>query len=715
MVNKEFMVWFLKQKSLNVTNDLVKITFGVESDVMIESLAPYFVLASDQSIQLNDKYALGHITIKRNVAFVLMGDEKDIAIDLFDLNGAMENDIVLVYKKTSDPYVVLIVKSDLTKLIADVKKKKDNLIRFDSKDAKDKLVVVSDYPEYLVDGHVVLLRVTEVTKTKIITTFDAVIGHVNDPDMDIVKIIYDYEWPMTFSKELLNELHHIKIDTSYERKTRVDLTNELIVTIDGADAKDLDDAIGLVKLPNGGFKLGVHIADVSYFVKEGSLLDKEAYKRATSVYLADRVIPMIPHGLSNDLCSLNPDEEKYTLTCEIYLNEDIEVTDYKLYASIIKTTKRLTYSAVNELLKDNVTVGNKAIDDMLFSMNEISKKLKVIRTKRGAIDFESSELKFIMDLKGQVLSVEERKTDEAEQLIESFMILANEVVATHFYKHNLPGIYRVHEKPTAEKLETALETTKKLGFTSDKNAKSSAKVLQRLTKDSAGTNYQYVVHMTLLRSMQKAKYSPDPIGHFGLGSSYYSHFTSPIRRYPDLLLHRMIRDLVLDQSDEKVFIHNKKHFLDLLPSYSEHTSANERLAINMERDVVKLKSAQYMQQFIGASYEGLIIQMMASGFFVKLDMGIEGFINVRNVNTYLIYDEENLLFFTDRGKRYRLGDKITVKLISVDMNENRIDFTIDSTNKALAHTGDIKKKQHKFTQNKKSQTKNKNRSSFKKR
>src|SRR5690606_15234235 len=239
---------------------------------------------------------------------------------------------------------------------------------------------------YLVDGHVVFLDVIEVTKTEVITKFREVIGHKNDPDMAIVKIVYDYEWPLKFSNDVLDELNQIKVDATHERNTRRDLRDKFIVTIDGADAKDLDDAISLEVLENGHYKLGVHIADVSYFVKAGSLLDTAAYARATSVYLADRVIPMIPHGLSNDLCSLNPNEDKYTLTCEMVLNKDAEVISHDIYASIIENKHRLTYDDVNKLFKTNETTGTKAIDDMLFNMNELAQKLKQLRSKRGAID-----------------------------------------------------------------------------------------------------------------------------------------------------------------------------------------------------------------------------------------------------------------------------------------------------------------------------------------
>ena len=699
-MNKTFIKWFFDQHQQHVTYDAMCAVYKDEVDHILDNHKDFFDIDLNKGIQLKKKYALGKLTIKRTIAFLMMNEDiKDIAIDLFDLNGAMEGDIVLADVSSYNPFISEIIHSNLTKLIADVKITKQKKMRFDAVDAANKLVIVDNIPDYLVDGHVVLLEVMEVTRTQIYTKFGEVIGHVNDPDMAIVKIVYDYEWPLKFSKDVLNELHQIKIDKAYEAQTRRDIKDKLTVTIDGADAKDLDDANSLEPLDDGHYKLGVHIADVAYFVKDGSFLNEAAYNRATSVYLADRVIPMIPHGLSNDLCSLNPNEDKYTLTCEMVLNKDAEVISHDIYASIIENKHRLTYDDVNKLFKTNETTGTKAIDDMLFNMNELAQKLKQLRSKRGAIDFESTELKFVLDVDGNVLGVEERTTDEAESLIESFMILANETVARHFHENDLPGIYRIHEKPAAEKLEMALESSKKLGFSPDQTAKSSAEKLQRLTKKVSNTPYAYIINMILLRSMQKAIYSEKPIGHFGLGSTYYSHFTSPIRRYPDLLLHRMIRDLIVNKTDDESFKKLKKHYQDLLPTYAEHTSNQERLAINMEREVNKLKSRQYMEQFIGQSFDGQIVSMMPSGFFVKLDNGIEGLVNVRNVNQYLIYDDEQLLFYTDSGKRYRLGDRIRVKLIKVDSVDNNIDFTIDSKNQAQTHTKVNRSSRQKLSRN----------------
>jgi len=674
-MNKEFIRWYHSQQQTYIPKEQIENLFKEQVETLVLDLAPFFDYNEKRGISLNPKYALGILQIKKTIAFLLQKDTADLVVELENIGNALDQDLVIVEKQRRFNVVRAVIHSHLTQIIASVRKTKKS-IRFESPQTEGRFLNVNHVPDYIVDGHVVLLQIDEIGMYQIQTTFLEVIGHKNDPDMDIVKIIYEYQWPLKFNKDVLQQVFEMKVDHEYEAQTRVDLTKELVVTIDGADAKDLDDAISFKQLDDDTYELGVHIADVSYFVREHTPLDMEAYARATSVYLADRVIPMLPHGLSNDLCSLNPHEKKYTISCVMIVNGALDILSYKIIPTIIESKYRLTYDAVNQLLKKHESLGNEQLDDMLFKMNEFAQVLKIKRRKRGAIDFESSELKFDLDVEGHVLGVKERHTDDAEMLIESFMILANETVATHLYKHHLPCIYRVHEKPDVEKLDQALYTLERLGFKHDPKSKTTAKMLQKLTDETRGTPYEYIVHSILLRSMQKAKYAPDPIGHFGLGSEFYSHFTSPIRRYPDLLLHRMIRAFEFDKKEN---LGKKKAYFDsILPTYSEHTSAQERKAIQMERDVVKLKSCEYLQDRIGEVFDATIIQMMPSGFFVKLMMGIEGFVSLRNLPMYLVYDEENLLFYTNYGKRYKLGDKISVKLIKVDMTEMQIDFVIET-------------------------------------
>lgn len=685
-MNKQFLIWFHEQHKQFVTIEEVREVFLDKTDKMLMQSTPFFDIHPKFGVNLKPKYALGILDIKKTIAFLIQAGD-DLKLEMRDLNQAMNGDLVLVEKFKKFNKVVEVVRSSLIQIIAEVRKTK-YYTRFISDKEIDRFVAVEQVPDYLVDGHVVLLKVKQITPYQVVAEFKEIIGHKNDPDMDILKIIFEYNWPISFSQDIIKELVEIKVDKNYERKIRRDLRDELIVTIDGADAKDLDDAISVVKEDNK-YHVGVHIADVSYFVKDGSLLDDEAYRRGTSVYLADRVIPMLPHGLSNDLCSLNPHEDKYTLTCQMTLNESFDVINYEIFASVIESKKRLTYSAVNMLLKEGVSLGEISVDEMILVANKVGQGLKEKRHQRGAIDFSSSELKFEIDpITNDVLSVSERRTDDAEGLIESLMILANEVVAKHFSDHQLPGIYRVHEKPDEEKLEKALDTVAKLGFIA-KNVKKTSQMLQRLTEKSLDTNYQYVVHTQLLRAMQKAKYSEDAIGHFGLGSLYYSHFTSPIRRYPDLFLHRMIHDLVLVKPTKQKI----RYYKNMLSEVSDSTSNQERKAISMERDVIRLKSCSYMENKVGEVFEGMIVSLTQSGMFVKLDNGIEGFIALRDLNMFLNYDETQLLFYTHQGKQYKLGDKVSVKLIAVNMVEKQISFVFSDMNHEIKPKG-VKHESH---------------------
>ena len=628
-----------------------------------------FLVYEDSYYILKPEILIGRLDHKKTFGF-LRQELEDVYIDQRDLGDAMHDDIVLV-KEGVEPRIVYVVKRALTIIIATLKKTQRGLF-FEPDTYIDRRLEVDPY-EGLVPGHVVMLEVDQIDTFAIFAHVKKLIGHINDPDINTLKIVHAYEWPDKFSQETMDSLKEIHIDLDKEKKERIDLTQDLIITIDGKDAKDLDDAISLT-VKDGFYHLGVHIADVSHYVKEDSLLDQEAFKRSTSSYLADRVIPMLPHLLSNDLCSLNPHELKLTLSCMMVLDENAKVISYDIQKTFIESKRRMTYDEVNQFFKTNKSLHDSALEHMLIQMNELSQKLKVIRKQRGEIEFESSELGFIVDDKGRVLDVYERKTDEAEELIESMMLIANETVAFHMYHAELPGIYRIHEKPDTTKLRLALQTVAKLGFPVNMKQLGNPKPLQMLTKNTQDTPYSYIVHMALLRAMQKAKYSEQQSPHYGLGARYYSHFTSPIRRYPDLILHRMIHRLVLGES--KSLKKDIYHFESILPEVAQHTSDQERKAIQMERDVAKLKSCEYMQDKIGQYFKGLISQMMPSGMFIKLDNGIEGFVPLRVLDDYYMYDESNLTFIGNRGKRYRLGDRVKVELLDVDLAAKKMDFVI---------------------------------------
>ncbi len=657
---KNVYILFYQEQTRKLHKDIV-------GDINIDQY-PY-IMFEEPYYMLKPNILIGRLDRKAHFGF-LRQELEDIYIDKDSLIDAMHDDIVLVDDR-HDAKIVYIVERALKVLVATIKKRKNGW-KFFTDVFLDKKLEVEPY-EHLVTGHVVQLEVLHINKEKIFARVDHIIGHVNDPDIETLKIVSSYHWPQSFSQELLDSVDDIKIDMDFERKDRLDLRDDLIITIDGADAKDLDDAISLT-YKDGQYKLGVHIADVSHFVRKGSLLDESAYERATSVYLADRVIPMLPHLLSNDWCSLNQHEEKLTLSCMMTLDDEGNVIDHEIHKTIIVSDRRMTYSEVNEFLKDNKSLGNKDIEHMLIHMNELSQKLKVLRRKRGEIEFESTELGFKVDEDGKVLSVYQRTTDVAEELIESFMLAANETVAEHMFHLNLPSIYRIHEKPDVGKLQFAFETISKLGLKFNHKHIGDPHVLQQITKQSAETPVGPIVHMALLRAMQKAKYSHELDIHYGLGARYYTHFTSPIRRYPDLILHRLIHTFLLNES--KNYAKDIDFYDYNMDDIAKHTSDQERKAIQLERDVAKLKSCEFMQHHVGKYFKATITQMMPSGMFVTLEQGIEGFVPLRLLNDFYTYDETYLMFVGRRGGRYKLGQQITVSLVSVDMMERKIDFDI---------------------------------------
>ncbi|MFA6800651.1 MAG: ribonuclease R [Acholeplasmataceae bacterium] len=657
---KNIYLLFYEQQTRKLHKDII-------GEIELEQY-PYLMF-EDSYFILKPNILIGRLDRKANFGF-LRQELEDVYIEKDNLGDAMHDDIVLVDEKPTAK-IVYIVQRALKVLVATIKKNK-NGFKFFTDVYLGKNLVVEPY-EHLVTGHVVSLEVLQIDKDCIYAKVDHIIGHANDPDIETLKIVSGYNWPTTFSQELLNSIDDIHIDMVQEKKERLDLTKELIITIDGLDAKDLDDAISL-KFEDGVYKLGVHIADVSYFVKKGSLLDDIAYQRSTSVYLADRVIPMLPHVLSNDWCSLNANEEKLTLSCMMTLDLNGKVIDHEIKKSIIVSKRRMDYKEVNQFLKEDKSLDNQEIEKMLLTMNELSLILKKMRRLRGEIEFESNELGFKVDKNGKVLDVYQRSTDDAEELIESFMLVANETVAEHMYHLNLPSIYRIHEKPDPVKLKAALDTVSKMGYKYNHKHIGDPQVLQQITKLTSNTPLGPIVHMVLLRAMQKAKYSHTLDIHYGLGAKYYTHFTSPIRRYPDLMLHRLIHVLLLHES--KDFNKDVAFYDYMMDDVAKHTSAQERKAIQLERDVAKLKSCEFMQNKIGDNFPATITQMMPSGMFVSLQNGIEGFVPLRLLDDFYQYDENFLMFVGRRGGKYKLGDQIKVELISVDLIERKMDFDI---------------------------------------
>ena len=505
------------------------------------------------------------------------------------------------------------------------------------------------------------------------------IGHKDEPGIEILSIVHKHNIRSEFPDEVLAEAEQVPDQISAaDLKGRRDLRGQQIITIDGADAKDLDDAVTVERLDNGHFQLGVHIADVSHYVREDSALDKEAFERGTSSYLTDRVIPMLPQRLSNGICSLHPKVDRLTLSCEMEINQQGNVVAYDIFPSVIRSVERMTYEAVNHILEEKHPQTRKqyqSLVPMLEEMAELHHILEQKRRHRGAIDFDSDEAKIIVDKDGKAIDIELRERRVGERLIESFMLAANETVSEHYSKANLPILYRVHEQPDESKMKRFLEFITTFGLTAQASKDSiTPKDLQGVMDRIKDEPYEAVISMLLLRSMQQARYDVDPIGHYGLGADYYSHFTSPIRRYPDLILHRLIHyydEVGRSQQD-------KKRWASRLPDIAKHSSEAERRAIDAERETDELKKTEFMADKVGQEFMGTIISITGFGMFIQLPNTVEGLVHVSMMDDdYYRFDEDHLVMIGERtGKVFRIGQPIKVKLMRANVEEVQIDFSI---------------------------------------
>lgn len=533
-----------------------------------------------------------------------------------------------------------------------------------------------------VEGHKVVVNLTTYPEGRKSAEGEVVeiLGHKNDPGVDILSVIHKHGLPLAFPEEVLNEANQAPetIDESDIGKRR-DLRGETIVTIDGADAKDLDDAVTVTKLDNGNYKLGVHIADVSHYVREGSPLDQEAEERGTSVYLVDRVIPMIPHRLSNGICSLNPRVDRLTLSCTMEIDPNGIVVHHEIFESVIKTTERMTYSDVNKILVDKDEETRNRYEElvpMFELMEELAAILRKKRMDRGAIDFDFKEAKVLVEEDGKPIDIVIRERSVGEKLIEEFMLAANETVAEHFHWLEVPFIYRIHEDPKEEKLRRFFEFITNFGLIVKGTANSvHPSALQKIINEVQGKPEEIVVSTVMLRSMQQAKYYPENVGHFGLSTEYYTHFTSPIRRYPDLIVHRLIRTYLIEgKLDEAI----RAKWAAELPDIAEHSSNMERRSVDAERETDELKKAEYMEDKIGQEFDGIISSVTNFGMFVELPNTIEGLVHVSYMtDDYYRFDERSFAMIGERtGNVFRIGDEITVRVINVNKDERAIDFEI---------------------------------------
>lgn len=540
------------------------------------------------------------------------------------------------------------------------------------------------------------------------------IGHKDEPGIEILSIVHKHNIRSEFPDEVLAEAEQVPDQISAaDLKGRRDLRGQQIITIDGADAKDLDDAVTVERLDNGHFQLGVHIADVSHYVREDSALDKEAFERGTSSYLTDRVIPMLPQRLSNGICSLHPKVDRLTLSCEMEINQQGNVVAYDIFPSVIRSVERMTYEAVNHILEEKhpqTREQYQSLVPMLEEMAELHHILEQKRRHRGAIDFDSDEAKIIVDKDGKAIDIELRERRVGERLIESFMLAANETVSEHYSKADLPILYRVHEQPDESKMKRFLEFITTFGLTAQASKDSiTPKDLQGVMDRIKDEPYEAVISMLLLRSMQQARYDVDPIGHYGLGADYYSHFTSPIRRYPDLILHRLIHyydEVGRSQQD-------KKRWESRLPDIAKHSSEAERCAIDAERETDELKKTEFMADKVGQEFMGTIISITGFGMFIQLPNTVEGLVHVSMMDDdYYRFDEDHLVMIGERtGKVFRIGQPIKVKLMRADVEEVQIDFSIvedfakGDKPKDKHHKKIHRQKQHHKSKSKSSQSK----------
>lgn len=508
-----------------------------------------------------------------------------------------------------------------------------------------------------------------------------ILGYKDEPGVDIEGIIHQLNLPRQFPDEVIEELEEVPaVITGEDLQDRRDLRDLPMVTIDGADAKDLDDAVSIEELDGGKVRLGVHIADVTHYVKEGTALDKEALNRGTSIYLVDRVIPMLPRKLSNGICSLNPREDRLAMSVFIsYQWEPFEIKDYEIFPSVIKTNYRLTYDEVGEILvNNNEKVSSKYNDfvPQLKLMNRLREKLRKERSNGGSIDFDFPEVKIILDDDGRPVDIIERKHGIPEQLIEEFMIAANRVVAEDMFWREVPFIYRVHDQPDTDRLFEFNEFIHNFGYhLKGVNNEVHPRALQELLETVEGRPEERVINTMLLRSMKQAVYSPQNIGHFGLAIDYYSHFTSPIRRYPDLMIHRIIKEVL-----KKGYLSRNRinELNERLPQIAEHSSLQERRAMEAERDSLDLKLLEYMKDKIGQEFSGIINGVTNFGLFVELDNTVEGLVHVENLkDDYYHYNKEQQCLIGERKKKvYRFGDEVRVRVDRVNLDERQLDFLI---------------------------------------
>lgn len=634
------------------------------------------------------------------------GRESDIFIPEDASGGAMHRDMVQVAilrnpeEGRSEGTVVKILEHGVRELIGTYQKAKSyGFVLPDNRRITSDIFVPQEFSKGAMDGHKVLVELTSYGekgknpegKVK------EIIGHVNDPGTDILSVVYEYELPNEFPEKVMRQAERTSEEvTEADCAGRKDLRDVLMVTIDGEDAKDLDDAVSLTK--NGDFyELGVHIADVANYVQEKSALDREALHRGTSVYLADRVIPMLPHRLSNGICSLNAGVDRLALSCLMRLDQNGKIVDHEICESVICVNRRMSYSEVLGILEmyQNEQAQNVQKHDedklqehqkeeelqkeygdvlpMLLNMEQLMKMLRARRRKRGSIDFNFPEAKVVLDGDGVPLEIKAYAANTATQIIEEFMLAANETVAQYFYWQEIPFLYRTHEAPEEEKLQKLASFIASFGYgMKGISDEIHPKELQKLLARIADTPEEMMISRLTLRSMKQARYTTEDVGHFGLAAPHYCHFTSPIRRYPDLQIHRIIKEVLRGRMNQA----KTDHYQEILPQVAESCSKLERRADEAERETIKLKKAEYMMEHIGEEFDAVISGIMSYGMYAELPNTVEGLIHVSRMydDRYYYREETYEMYGIDTGRVYRLGDTVRVRVLDADKTTKTVDF-----------------------------------------
>lgn len=630
----------------------------------------------------------------KGFAFLIPEDREhpDVYVHANDLKSAMNGDTVLVRVSSKsagggklEGEVVRIVNRAVTQVVGIFQHNETyGFVIPDDKRINRDIFIAQENFGGAVDGEKVVARIVNYPEGRSAAEGEVIeiLGHKDDPGVDILSIIRKHQLPEAFPDDVMAEAQaapDVIAEEEIAKQGRRDLRNKVIVTIDGEDAKDLDDAVHVERLPNGNIQLGVHIADVGYYVREGSKLDQEAYNRGCSVYLVDRVIPMLPHRLSNGICSLNPKVDRFTLSCEMEFDEQMKVVKHDIFTSVIRTTERMTYTNVRKILQQEdpeVTERYSHLGDTFELMRELALKLRKNRMRRGAVDFDFEESKVIVDENGKAIDIVKRERSIAEQIIEEFMLAANETVAEHFHWLKVPFIYRIHEDPDQEKLMNFMAFVANFGYAvkGGKGNKVHPRALQTLLEDIQGTKEQTVISTMMLRSMKQAKYDAESTGHFGLAAEFYTHFTSPIRRYPDLVIHRVIREVI--EHGGALPEARQEYLASRMQEIAQQSSERERVAVDAERDTEQLKKAEFMLDKVGEEFPGIISSVTSFGMFIELENTVEGLIRLSAMtDDYYHFHEQHMALIGERtSKIYRIGDEVKIRVARVNMDDHTIDF-----------------------------------------